>query len=246
MSARGIPADFDPRDLRPPARWELVRELRVLRERLALAAALPQLRRQVPPGNGEAVMVVPGFATDDGWTEKLRSFLTSIGYETTGWGLGRNRGNVPDLIPQIIDRLDKLFTRCEMPVRVVGWSLGGYLAREAARERPELVDRVVTLGSPVVGGPIYTASAPIYTRKGYDLDEIAASVLEREQHPIEVPVYALYSRTDGVVSWRASIDTFDNALVEHHEVAASHLGMVSSPRAYRLIAELLATDPRGI
>ena len=246
MSARGIPVDFDPRDLRPPARWELVRELRVLPERLALAAALPQLRRQAPRANGKAVMVVPGFATDDGWTEKLRSFLASIGYETTGWGLGRNRGNVPKLIPQVIDRLDEFSTRCDMPVRVIGWSLGGYLAREAARERPELVDRVVTLGSPVVGGPTYTASAPMYTRKGYDLDEIAASVLEREQQPIEVPVYALYSRTDGVVSWRASIDTFDNAHVEHYEVAASHLGMISSPRVYRLVAELLAKKHREV
>jgi fermentation-respiration switch protein FrsA (DUF1100 family) len=127
-----------------------------------------------------------------------------------------------------------------MPVRVIGWSLGGYLAREAARERPDLVERVITLGAPVVGGPTYTASAPMYRRRGYDLDEIAASVLEREDLPIQAPIYAIYSRTDGVVSWRASIDTFDNAHVEHHEVAASHLGMISSPRVYRLIAELLA------
>jgi pimeloyl-ACP methyl ester carboxylesterase len=147
---------------------------------------------------------------------------------------------VPNLIPRLIDQVAEWSANQGQPVRLVGWSLGGYLAREAARERPELVERVITLGAPVVGGPTYTASAPMYRRKGYDLNEIAATVLEREDRPIQAPVFAIYSRTDGVVSWRASIDTFDNAHVEHYEVAASHLGMISSPRVYRLIAELLA------
>ena len=33
-----IPADFDARELAPPARWELLRECRVVIERLALLA----------------------------------------------------------------------------------------------------------------------------------------------------------------------------------------------------------------
>jgi pimeloyl-ACP methyl ester carboxylesterase len=237
---RGIPSDYDRADLRQPARWELLREAGVVGERLALLAGNSRIRRNAPRGSGQPVMVVPGFATDDSWTARLRSFLTSIGYEVRGWGLGRNDGRVPNLIPAVVEQTEKLTTEFGRSVRLIGWSLGGYLVREAARERPDLVERVITLGAPVVGGPTYTASAPMYARKGYDLSEIAASVSEREQQPITKPVFAVYSRTDGVVKWQACIDAFDNPHVEHREVASTHLGMVNSPRVFSLVAELLA------
>jgi pimeloyl-ACP methyl ester carboxylesterase len=185
-------------------------------------------------------MMVPGFATDDSWTARLRGFLASIGYEVRGWGLGRNDGRVPKLIPAVVEQTEKLTTEFGRSVRLIGWSLGGYLVREAARERPDLVERVITLGAPVVGGPTYTASAPMYLKKGYDLEEIAATVVERERRPITVQVAAVYSRTDGVVKWQSCIDNFDNPHVEHHEVASTHLGMVFSARVFGLIADLLA------
>ena len=184
-------------------------------------------------------MVVPGFATDDSWTTSLRRFLSMLGYVVVGWDLGRNHGNVPKLIPAVIERAARLAEAEEQAIRLIGWSLGGYLVREAARDRPDLVERVITLGAPVVGGPKYTASAPMYIRRGYDLEEIAAAVIEREAKPIEVPVFAIYSRSDGVVAWRACIDRFDNPRVEHHEVSSSHLGLVNSPRVFRLVADLL-------
>jgi pimeloyl-ACP methyl ester carboxylesterase len=212
----------------------------VVFERLSLIATIRSIRAAAPRGEGETVMVVPGVATDDGWTRRLRRFLADIGYDAVGWALGRNRGNVPKLIPALIERTGQLVRDGGASVRLVGWSLGGYLAREVARERPGFVERVITLGAPIVGGPSYTASAPGYVRKGYDLETIRKTVLEREQRPITVPVFAVYSRTDGVVSWRACIDRFDNPRVEHHEVRSSHLGMVNSPRVFRLVAELLA------
>ena len=237
---RDIPSDFEARELQPPARWELFREGRVVFERMALIVTLGRIRASSPRGEGEPVMVVPGVATDDGWTALLRDFLSSIGYRAVGWGLGRNRGNVPKLIPAVVEKAERFFERSGQPLRLIGWSLGGYLSREVARERPEIVERVITLGAPIVGGPSYTASAPGYVRKGYDLEEIRRRVLDRERRPISVPVLAVYSRSDGVVAWRACIDRFNNPHVEHHEVRSSHLGMVNSPRVFRLVAELLA------
>lgn len=236
----GIPADFDPSDLRPPARWELLRETRVVVEYVGLKLELRRLIAAARRGGGEPIVVVPGFATDDSWTARLRGFLAAIGYDALGWGLGRNRGDVAKLIPAVIARTGRVADERGAKVRLIGWSLGGYLVREAARERPDLVDRVVTLGAPVVGGPAYTASAPMYLRRGYDLGAIEAAVLAREQSPITVPVFALFSRADGVVAWRACIDRFANPRIEHHEVLASHLGMVSSPRVFERVAELLA------
>jgi len=37
--------------------------------------------------------------------------------------------------------------------RARGWSLGGFIAREYAREHPGHVRKVITLGTPVIGGP---------------------------------------------------------------------------------------------
>jgi pimeloyl-ACP methyl ester carboxylesterase len=226
-------------DLRPPSRLALLGEVRVAAEWAAMRLALPRLGRTAPRGDGGPVMVVPGFATDDGWTESLRRLLAELDWTVRGWGLGRNHGRVPELIPRVAEATAAFAGDAGRPVRLVGWSLGGYLAREAARERPEAVERVVTLGAPIIGGPKYTASAPMYVKKGYDLDAIEADVEAREQRPITVPVEAVYSRSDGVVAWRSCVD-HHNRHVRHHEVTASHLGLVASPAAFRLVAELLA------
>jgi dienelactone hydrolase len=110
------------------------------------------------------------------------------------------------------------------PVTLVGWSLGGYIARETARDHPEAVAKVVTLGTPVYGGPRYSAVADYYQRQGFDLDEIEHITIERYSEPIRVPVLAIYSRNDGIVNWKACIDHW-SPRVEHVEVTASHLGM---------------------
>ncbi|HSN55969.1 MAG TPA: alpha/beta hydrolase [Candidatus Sulfomarinibacteraceae bacterium] len=230
------------RQLIPPSRLALLGEARIVAEWAAMRVALPRLRRTAPRGDGGPAIVVPGFATDDGWTVSLRSFLRSIGHDARGWGQGRNHGRVPQLIPRIVDRAAELADESGRQVRLVGWSLGGYLAREAARESPDLVDRVITLGAPVVGGPKYTASAPMYRKRGYDLDSIEADVEARDADPLRVPVEAVYSRSDGVVAWRACVDR-RNPRVRHHEVRSSHLGLVASPEVFRLVAELLAETP---
>jgi pimeloyl-ACP methyl ester carboxylesterase len=124
-------------------------------------------------------------------------------------------------------------------VRVVGWSLGGVLARETARRRPELVERVVTLGSPVVGGPKYTLAASFYRRQGVDLDALEREIAELDATPIRVPITALYSRSDGVVAWRACIDRV-SPHVEHVEVGGSHAGLGFRAEVYRIVAERLA------
>jgi len=219
----------------------LLLEGRVAFEYAASWASLPLLRARAPRGHGEPVLVVPGFGSDDSYTNRLRSFLSSLGYRVRGWGLGRNHGRVHALIPLVVERTAELAADTGSKVVLVGWSLGGYLAREVARERPDLVRRVITLGAPVVGGPKYTASAPMYRKRGYDLDEIEASVARREVKPLEVPVAAVFSRSDGVVAWQACVDHL-NPRVAHHEVLSSHLGLVCSPVVLLLVARLLSAE----
>ncbi len=202
----------------------------------------PQLA-SAPRGGGEPVLVLPGFGGGDGSTALLRRYLRYLGYRVDGWGLGTNRGNVQQLLEQLLDLVAASAAGSGQSLRLVGWSLGGYLAREVARDLPDCVDRVVTLGSPVVGGPRYTLTAPIYRLGGTDFDAIEAAIRDREKVPLRVPVRAIYSRRDGIVSWEACIDRASNC-VEHVEVDASHIGMGVNPRVLDLVADALSPGTR--
>jgi pimeloyl-ACP methyl ester carboxylesterase len=196
-----------------------------------------------PRGSGQPVLVLPGFGTSDRATWPIRRYLRFLDYDVRGWGLGRNHGNVGKLLPSVVNIMEAWTQAAGEPLRIVGWSLGGYIGREAARERPDLVRQVVTLGSPVVGGPKYTASAPAYRRQGYDVDAIEALVAERNSRPLDVPVVAIYSRNDGVVAWEACIDRV-NPLTHHVEVRARHFSMGFSPESLRILADSLAAGGR--
>jgi pimeloyl-ACP methyl ester carboxylesterase len=216
----------------------MIREARVLIELPRLLLRFPELARQ-PRGSGQPVLVIPGHGAGDVSTAVLQGYIRLLGYRVRGWGKGRNRGDVPDLLPRVMKRLISFARRSGQPVRLIGWSLGGYLAREAARERPDLVQQVITLGTPVIGGPKYTVIAERFHRRGIDIDAIEAEIALRNEIPLNTPVTAIYSRIDAIVAWKACIDE-RGTNVEHVEVHSSHLGLGFSPEVYKIIAGRLA------
>jgi pimeloyl-ACP methyl ester carboxylesterase len=222
-----------------PSLWSTTREAAGLLELPRLALELRSLLRE-PRGDGSRVLVLPGFGTDDRATWPLRRFLEGRGYDTRGWGLGPNVAEVPDSIASMGRAVEDAAGERGEPVSLVGWSLGGYIAREVARDLPHAVRRVVTLGSPVIGGPKYTTAAVLAGTRGWDLDEIEAWVEERKDVPLRVPVTAIYSRRDGVVAWRACVDPEGDGPIEHVEVDSTHVGLGFSAEVYRLVARRLA------
>ena len=70
-------------------------------------------------------------------------------------------------------------------VTLVGWNLGGYIAREVARDLPDYVDQVMTMGSLVIGEPMYTAAVMYFDRKGYDLDWVEGEAGKKDLRPIQ-------------------------------------------------------------
>jgi dienelactone hydrolase len=184
------------------------------------------------------VLVLPGFGAGDTSTASLRGYLTTLGYRVRGWGLGINRGNVPTLMRAVVELLDSFADSSQQPVALVGWSLGGVLAREAARERPRTVQQVITMGSPIIGGPRYSVVAPWFARQGFDFDAIERRIEERERTPIEVPITAIYSRRDGVVAWQACLDR-RHAHARNVEVFSTHTGLGFDPDVYRIVASRL-------
>ncbi len=216
----------------------MIREVRVLLELPLLLIRFPVLARQ-PRGSGQPVLVLPGYGAGDISTALLQGYLRFLGYQVRGWGRGRTHGDVQTLMPRVLKRLMSLARKSGQEVTLVGWSLGGYLAREAARERPDLVRRVITLGTPVVGGPKYTVVARHFHRRGIDMDAMEAEIEVRNRIVLQMPVTAIYSRKDAIVAWRACID-HNGSNVEHVEVRTTHLGFGFSAEVYKIIAQRLA------
>lgn len=212
---------------------------------IAALFELPRLLLRVPDllrleaGIGGPVLVLPGFGAGDGSSAILRAFLRRIGFDAHGWGLGRNHGDVEALLEPVRDVVKRLADRAGAPVQLVGWSLGGVLARETARDAPQSVRQVITFGTPVVGGPKYTLVGARYAALGFDVDTLEAVVAERHKQPIAAPVTAIYSRADAIVAWRACIDPWTPD-VEHVEVGSTHIGLGIDPDVYRIVAQRLA------
>jgi pimeloyl-ACP methyl ester carboxylesterase len=134
-------------DLKPPSRTMLALEGRGLLDIAGLFAAAPLLAT-APRGTPHAVMVLPGLGADDRSTIAIRRFTSMLGYDVHGWGRGRNIRAAKTDLPAIARQVEDLHVRSKLPVSLIGWSRGGMLAREVAREIPHAVRLVITLGSP--------------------------------------------------------------------------------------------------
>jgi pimeloyl-ACP methyl ester carboxylesterase len=220
--------------LRPHGRLDLLKELRLAADVVRWTPAL-LTRRPGRAAHPRTVLLLPGFGASPRSMRVMQKALAGRGHRVRDWGLGRNTGEVKRLRAQLQDVVAGEIAAHGEPVALVGWSLGGYVAREYAREHPGQVRKVVTLGTPVIGGPRYTATARYYLSHGHDLDDLERAVAARYATPLQVPVTAIYSKRDGVVTWQACRDDW-SPNVRHVEVAETHLGLVLAPRVIDLVA----------
>ena len=233
-----LPAGYHDATLVPPARENVLAEAWGVRELPRLLLRSTRLLR-VPRGEGQPVMVLPGHSSTDTWTVPLRTYLRRLGYDAHGWGLGTNHGDVAALLPPVTEQVAALARRAGRPVHLLGWSLGGVIAREVARDRPDLVAQVITYGTPVVGGPVYTIMGSRYSPQ--TIAHILGIVEQANRTPIAVPLTSIFSRADGVVAWRASIDTV-HPHTQHVEVRSTHTGLGLDPDVWLAEARRLV-DP---
>ncbi len=225
---------------RRPGRLASLLELRAPLDWATILLRAPELLR-APRGDGRPVMLLPGYGTDEKSMRPLGHYLEYLGYDVYDWGIGRNRGDVEDYIRCIGDRVRMLSEDLDgAPLTLIGWSLGGVVARETARLYEPYVREVITLGTPIIGGPKYTAAAQRFAESAkLDLDEFEKEVHERNSIGIRQPVTSIYSKLDGVVGWRASIDVY-NEQARNIEVHSSHFGIGANGRVWRIIADILA------
>lgn len=223
----------------PSALLSLTEAHRAVVEILSLNISRKRLSRAAPTGDGHAVMVLPGFMGGDGYNQALRRFLSGLDYAAHGWGLGRNLGPREGVLEQLQERIHYLVERYEGPISLVGHSLGGIFARELAREFPDKVRQVISLGSPFGRGRM-SASVPA---------RLFSALNPPEQLPVDedllhlappVPTTAIYSKGDGIVHWKTTLQHEGHARVQSIQVRGSHCGMTLNPAIWFLIAERLA------
>ena len=204
---------------------------RLLWHRTFTSEAIPTL----PP---VPTIVLPGLGSSDLSTLVLRQSLSRTGLQVYKGGIGRNNGDLKRLIALSEQHLQTVFEQTQQQVILMGWSLGGIIAREVTRSHPSMVKAVCCLGSPIVGGGRYSAYAPVYERKGYDLEQMEELCAQRERVPLKVPSLSVYSKKDGIVFWEASIDRF-NEHTDNIEVSCRHFSMGFSASVYQVLYDWL-------
>jgi len=226
--------------LRPPALGLLLAEARGLLEFNASVLLSPLLMR-APRGDGHPVLALPGFLASDLSMAPMRRYLKELGYEPHAWNMGRNLGGIAAKRGTLRDLVRRIHESTGRKVSLVGWSLGGVYARELAKELPDSVRCVITLGSPFAGPPQATNAWWLFERvSGHPEPDAAMQAALRESPP--VPTTSIYSRTDGIVAWQCSLNP-PGPLAENIELHASHIGLGLNPLAMFAIADRLAQDP---
>jgi len=203
-----------------------------------IAAAL----KSAPRGDGHPVLVVPSFLRSDLNTIALRRFLAGCGYRVYGWKLGVNIGPTAGALAGIERQLAEIRARHGRKVTLIGHSLGGVLARELAKKRPDCVRQLILLATPIrlpTASPlegVYKLLSPWHSIDA----EVERDALNR---PPDVPVTAIYTKSDGILAW-GTCREFEGPARESIEVKGAHGTMVRNRAAWRIVAERLA-QPEG-
>jgi pimeloyl-ACP methyl ester carboxylesterase len=228
-------------DARAPSALLLALEGRAFLEWAACVAAWPLLACAAR-GDGHPVLVLPGLTAGDASTWPLRKYIERCGYAAYPWEQGLNCGPRGGTVRKLLARIRGIERDHGRKVSLVGWSLGGAMARVLAVREPQRVRSVITLGSPLSGNPKTSNAWRIFELvSGVRADDPRLRVLMSRQPP--VPSTSILSKTDGIVAWPSSLIPA-GARSENIEVSASHFGMGANPMVLWAIADRLA-QPEG-
>jgi pimeloyl-ACP methyl ester carboxylesterase len=234
------------KQVRPPNAMLMALEARAPWEWGSAMAAWPMLRMmniwpKAEAGVAHHVIVYPGLAASDASTQPLRAFLRDMGYHVHGWYQGRNKGPGRGVIERLEEQLVAVHQDTKSKLSLIGWSLGGVYARELAKIHPQKVRQVITLGTPFAQSPKATNAWRVYEMLSGSTVPDQVMQMEIAVAP-SVPFTSVYSKSDGIVAWQASVQAAqkNNAKIENVEVFASHLGIGVNPAAWYVIADRLA------
>jgi len=200
---------------------------------------------QAPSGDGHAVVLFPGLGADQHYMTPLARHCEKLGYVVYDWGRGRNRGPVGPVdgwLDPLAAELEAKLSR-HADATFIGWSLGGIYARQLAKLIPSRVRQVITLGSPFARINGSTNAHWLFELLSGSSPKVSRSFARALKAPPPVPTSSIYSRSDGVVAWKACLGSAC-VKTENIEVKSSHFGLIWHPDVFQIVANRLQ-QPRG-
>jgi pimeloyl-ACP methyl ester carboxylesterase len=206
----------------------------------------------VADGQGQPVLLISGLLAGDHSLNLMAKWLKSTGHRPCRAGIAVNVDCSERAVQRLERRLECLAEDSGQKVAVVGQSRGGSFSRVLAVRRPDLVSGIVTLGSPLkhqlavhplvhggilAMGALGTVGMDGLMRHSCLWGDCCTGFWQdfSSEFPPGVGFVSLYSRTDGIVKWKACLDP----AAEQVEVRASHLGMAVNAEVYRAVAASL-------
>ena len=206
----------------------------------------------VADAQGQPVLLIPGFMAGDDSLGLMTKWLRRTGHHTRRAGMRSNVDCGAVAVERLTERLEEMAEAGGQKVAIVGQSRGGNFAKVLAARRPDLVSGIVTLGSPqkdptavhpLVRAQVYavgalgTLGARGLFRRSCLSGDCCKSFWEELAAPLPkgIGYVSIYSRSDGIVDWRACLDEG----AQHVEVRASHIGMAVNVATYEALAEAL-------
>jgi pimeloyl-ACP methyl ester carboxylesterase len=198
------------------------------------------------------VLLIPGFLAGDGSLARLAGWLRLGGFRTYRSGIVVNAACMERLVERLEARLSSVVERTGRRAVVLGQSRGGTLGRVLAVRRPDLVDALVTLGSPTrdqlavhraawvsIGAVALLGTIGMPGCFSVACQTGACCARARDElcgpFPSSCRYLSLYSRSDEVVRWQACLDP----AAETIEVDTTHLGMGFDAGVWRTLAGAL-------
>jgi triacylglycerol lipase len=209
---------------------------------------------EAPCGNGEPILLIPGFLAGDWSLAVLTGWLSRLGYRAYCSGIDWNI-KCPKTTSELLHwRLESVAKEAQQPVTIIGHSLGGVLARYLAASQPQQVRQVVALGSPIDGSMRIHPLVPLAFKMIQHVQGLSTQPLPPCAKDVrcscefvkgafgslgpDARFTAIYSKQDEIVDWRACIDPAKT----NYEVQGQHLGLIVNLAVYRLLGQLLAPE----
>jgi pimeloyl-ACP methyl ester carboxylesterase len=202
-----------------------------------------------PAGDGRPVMLIPGFLAGDTSLTRMAVWLRSGGYTLARSGIRWNTGCMELTVVELQRRLERAVEQAGQPALLVGQSRGGSIGRALAVLAPDLIDTLVTLGSPLLDqlavkprvwpsiitvGALGTIGVPGMFSMSCLRGRCCARSIEAITAPFpeHIRFLSVYSRSDEVVRWESCLDAAATQL----EVDTSHIGMGMAREVWTALA----------
>ena len=199
---------------------------------------LRRFLKALPQGDGHGVLLLPGFMASDSLNRPLRQYLRDMNYRSHGWNQGRNMGPRKGVLEGVSRQICEIAEDTGGKVSLIGHSLGGVFAREVAKDIPDFVRQVVTLGSPFGQG----REKGLYPKHLFSLmnPEVENTIDVSGWHePPPVPTTAIFTKGDGMAHWRICMQAETNSQSQNIQVRGSHCGLSCNLIVWYLLADEL-------